>query len=301
LTVSTALSFDARLLWQGPFETLAPESFVHQLGLALLLAAVGIGPAWVAWGPRGPARAVAGGVVMRGEALLVAAALMSLPAAWLVARVVVLPGLLLPVVGAVLLARVRDARAATAAGGLLLALQALQFVPWIATFRSSWYQPPGRQAEIAELVDWVDEHVPAEAAIAADFMNGTALLAHCGTRNVLQPKYETDRSRRMAERFLTTFFHGSPAELLALVRSEFDADHLLVDRYTLGILSRWTAGLRADQPLPRGSAAELFLSQDPAVLENVAGATLVYRSPESIRQSNGAPYDLFRLYRLEPR
>ena len=294
------ISFDARLLWQGPFETLEPGRFAFQLGLAAVFLLPAIAVTWWGLGPRGPERVRAARHVTQGELLLALALLASLPAAWLVGRTVVLSGMLVAAWVGVALARLPQERTRLGAGVALIALQASAFVPWISGFASSWYLPPGRQAEIAALVEWVDEHVPAGEVVAADFMNGTALLAHTGVRNVLQPKYETDRSRRQAERFLTTFFHGSPAEFLSLVRGELRADYLLVDRYTLGVLSRWTAGLPATAPLPAGTAAELFLSQDDALLENVAGTRLVYRSPPHIQQSNGAPYDLFRLYDLDP-
>jgi hypothetical protein len=82
------------------------------------------------------------------------------------------------------------------------------------------------------------------------------------------------------------------------VREEFRARHLLVDRFTLGYQSRYLAGLGAHEPLPAGSAAEAFLDQDPARLASVPGFELLYRSPPDLVQSNGAPSDFFRLYRL---
>lgn len=296
----TEISFDARLLWQGPFETLDLRGFAFFLGLSLLFAVLAVGLALAGLRAKGAAKASRSdpGGVGRAEALLALAALLSLPAAWLVARVVVLPGLLLPAVAGVAFVRIRSRAAALGLGAVLLLQQAFAVVPWLHDFQSAWYQPPGRQAEIEALVDWVGANVPVEEPIATDFMNGPALLAHCGNPIVLQPKYETDRSRRQAERFLTTFFQGSPAEFLKLVTKEFDCRYLVIDRYTLGYLSRWTAGLREGEPLVPGSAAELFLSQDEARLSNVSGTRLVYRSPEGIRQSNGAPYDFFRVYVL---
>jgi hypothetical protein len=311
----TEISFDARLLWQGPFETLPPASFVGYLGWGMLFCLLGFVLAWWGWGPAATQAKVSQSGsdrpgtrdVSTAEALLVAASLFSLPAAWLVARVVVLPGLLLPVLAATLLARAWQTKGKTGGvspalllgGGVLFLQGALLFLPWIWGFTSPWYQPAGRQAEIAALVDWVSENVEPTEAISADFMNGPAILAHCGNGIVLQPKYETDRSRRQAERFLEEFFHGSPAEFLSLIRGEFKTRYVLIDRYTLGFLSRWAAGLRDDADLVPGTAAELFLSQDTERLESIAGTTLVYRSPESIQQSNGAAYDFFCLYRLD--
>ena len=72
----------------------------------------------------------------------------------------------------------------------------------------------------------------------------------------------------------------------------------------------WIAGRQPWQPVPApqrsatlrqsfpDSAAARFLSQEADVLAGVPGFELVYRSPASIRQINGEPYDFFRLYRL---
>ena len=74
---------------------------------------------------------------------------------------------------------------------------------------------------------------------------------------------------------------------------------LVVDRFTLGYLARWSAGLPAGSfdPLP-GTAAAALLSQDDAVLVSIPGYELVERSPASILQSNGMPTDFYRLYKL---
>ena len=150
------------------------------------------------------------------------------------------------------------------------------------------------------MVAAVEELVPQGAPIAADFMNSTAILAHTRRPIYLQPKYETEASRRRAERFLTSFFHDSPAELANWLAAE-GIEHLLVDRFTLGTLyaSRYAAGiLVTTREFSPDSAATAFLSQDSAQLEGVEGFRLLYRSPPDIVQSNGEPYDFFRLYRI---
>ena len=281
----TVLPFDARLLWQGPFETLGFERGWYDLGIALLLFLVAVVGA-----PR--ARAPL-------DRALEDLTWVSLPVAWLIARTTILPGLLLPVASVVALARWRRRRLALGLASAALVLQALSFLNFARAFESSWYLPPGRQTEIATLLGWLRTHVDPSEPIVADFVNSTAILAGTGNPICLQPKYETETSRRNAQAFLETFFHGTPEELRQLVRERFDARLLLVDRYTLWWLSRTTAGLPASAaaPLP-GTAAERFLSQDPAVLESVEGFELLYRSPADIRQQNGAPYDFFRLYRV---
>jgi hypothetical protein len=284
----TQLSFDARLLWQGPFETLDVAYALRQHGGTIAFV---LFPLWgwlLRWG----------GGSRDPDGILVLFLAISLVPAWWIARTVVLPALLAPCLLAIFGARSRPLW--TWLMALPLLLQANAFVGFVSGFQSAWYLPPGRQAEIAQLVEWIREHVPREEPILGDFMNSPAILAHCGNPICLQPKYETDRSRRKAESFLTAFFHGTPAELARLARERFRARYLLVDRYTLWSLSRVAAGLRADEGAPRpGSAAEFFLSQELSRLASVPGFTLVYRSPPTILQSNGEPYDLFRLYRLD--
>lgn len=279
------ISFDARLLWQGPFATLALGEGVAQLGLSLALGALG---AWVLWraGPPAPL-----------PCALLAFAALALPAAWLVSRLIVLAALVLPVLAALAVGRLPRRGATWLAAGALL-FQGALFLSFAARYEISWYRPVGLAPEQRALVAALPELVPPEEAVCADFVTSTAVLAHTRRPIVLQPKYETERSRRKSEAFLTTFFHGTPADLAALIKGRFRCRYLLVDRYTLGFLSPWTAGLKkGEEPAP-GTAAAVFLSQDPAVLASVPGYELLYRSPPSILQRNGEPYDLYRLYRL---
>ena len=279
------ISFDARLLWQGPFETLPLVALIGSLGLGALLLAGAFLCAARARNPLPPF-----------DRWLVGLTLAALPTAWLIERTVILAGLCVPAVAAILFARVARVRLARGVFVAAVALQLLWFWSWAGRTAISWYQPPGRQAEIAALVEWIADNVDSTEPIAADFMNSTAILAQTGNPVVLQPKYETEASRRKAQAFLETFFHGSPADLARLVRERFESRYLLVDRHTLA-LSTWTAGLAAGALKP-GSAAEVFLSQEDGVLSSVPGFELVYRSPATIRQVDGRPYDFFRLYRL---
>ena len=287
------LSFDTRLLWQGPFETLEPGWMAAQLGAALLALPFAFRTlprerAGGAFGPR-DLRQVVG--------LL---ALAALPAAWLVGRTLILPALLLPALVAAWLAGPGAPRRAALTAVVLLGAQLALFAWYVGRSEIRWYKPPGRQTEIARMVRAVDALVPPGAPVMADFMSSTAILA-CARRPIhLQPKYETERSRRRAERFLLGFFHDDPETFRRKVR-ESGCDHLVVDRFTLWFLSRYAAGLplAAREPAP-GSAAAALLSQDQATLESIPGYELLYRSPPDVRQSNGEPYDFYRLYRLAP-
>ncbi|MAB79111.1 MAG: hypothetical protein CMJ89_07130 [Planctomycetes bacterium] len=286
------IPFDARLLWQGPFETLRPTDILAWLGwpAVLILIAVLV-RAWTRK-TRTP------GFELWAALFVVA----SFPMAWLFGRLVVLPGLLIPAVVACFGARDKHAPRLFALTAVVVFLQAFLIQsalrPFLLNHTQAWYLPPGRQNEIAQLVRWVEANIPSEEAIAADFMNSTAILAHSQNPICLQPKYETEKSRRAAEEFLSGFFYGTPAEFHGLLTERFQVRYVLIDRYTLGSLSSYTAGLRAGEPWPEGSAAESFLSQEGEVLQGIEGFELVYRSPATILQRGGQPYDFFRLYRL---
>jgi len=277
-----ALSFDARLLWQGPFETLAPGDLLAWLGwplvaLLLIVAAVQV-----------RARLACGGF----ELLLAGLCAVSLPIAWLFGRLAVLPGLLAPMCAVLALARWRRQGAALSVAGVLVLVQGGSFLSFVNELRSTWYLPREARDELSALIAWVRENVPEDEAIAADFLNSTAILAHTRRPIVLQPKYETEASRRKAEAFLTTLFQGTAEELRRLLLERFSCHYVLFDRYALWDLSRTTAGLREDERAPRrGTAAEVFLGTEPE-LASVPGFELVYRSSQGGRCAD------FRLYRL---
>jgi len=277
----TALSFDARLLWQGPFETSQLTAALLSLGLASL----------------GLAAAFKRDLLSPFARSLV---LLSVAAAWLITRVLILPAALLSAAGAALLARHERGRSLALA---LLLAQAGLFARHVTTQELSWYKPPGRQAELSAMVSAIREHVPMGEAVASDFMNSSAILTHTRRPILVQPKYELDSSRRAAELFLTGFFHSDATEFKRALRNERDCRYLLVDRFTLGFLSTYTAGLADGQAPASGTAAAALLSQDDDTLASLPGYELLWRSPDTILQRPNArgerePYDLYRLYRL---
>jgi len=275
------LSFDARLLWQGPFDTASPLWLAGQLGPALL----GLLAVRLLWRER------------RALPLLLGT-LLALGAAWMVERLVILPALVLPVLGVLVLVGIPSASRRRWLAALLLAAQAALFTWTMAPHENPSYRPLRPQGEPARMVEAVERLVPEGEAVASDFMSSTAILAHTGHPILLQPKYETQRSRDRARELLTRFFHRPP-EALREWMLEHDCRYAVFDRFTLGYLSPYLAGLPArTREYPPGSAASLFLSRDQAVLESVPGFELLYRSPPDVRQRDGTPYDLFRLYRL---
>ncbi len=287
----SALTFDARLLWQGPFATMTAEHALAFFQLVLLL---------------GGAAAIALLLARRrlsttrAEIALSLLALASLFATWLVERVSVFTAPVLAVLAALFLerlARMRRARlgrerseqgsgqplaagerslallaarAAPAALVLVLAGQAFAFATWRSDVRRDglvWYRPHARAAGIASALEAVERFVPANDAVAADFMLSPAILAHTRRPTVIQPKWESRASRERVEKFWNAFYHGSPEDLRRLLVEQYECDWLLVDHSMLGELraSRRLAGLADADPLEAGSAAAILLSEDSAL------------------------------------
>jgi hypothetical protein len=274
------LSFGARLLWDGPFETASPVVLIAGLstGLAALLAGVALyGRDW--WRGQGDPR----------ECLLVALGAAALASTLLIERVYVLVGILAPVIAVVLLCRVEPQRRGMAAMAGLIAvaagLQAMAFTGW----KNDWY-PPGRVADRAHLVRWVAENVHPAAPIASDFVNATAFLAHSRQMVMQQPKYETARSRDRIQDFFETFFQSPLGALRQSLRDE-GARYLVVDRYLLAE-NTYIAGMPRGASPRAGTAAAHMLSRRPRVFENVPGFELVYRSPPEVG------LDSYRVYRI---
>lgn len=285
-----ALPFEVRLMWQGPFASLAPLELARLLGLGCIAC---VGSAWVWSRPALRAR------LRDGQALATLLLLLALPCAVLIERTAVLAGLLCaPLAVAASQRLVPRARAAALGAGLLA--QAVGLALHFADHRIPWYQPPVRQQELAALVRALPDCVPAGEPIAADFVNGTALLLQTRHPILLQPKWEVRRSRERIERFLSTFFLESAQELHRVLLEEFHCRYLLVDRAQLVLGCRYAAGLGAGREAAPDSAALLLGSSDAGVLGSLRGYRLLYRSPESLRQANGRPSDFYRLYELVP-
>ncbi len=275
-----ALSFGTRLLWQGPFET-GSFAYVYDrlwvLGALLVVALLCAAPGWLRG--RGDARVM----VLMGFAFLGGVA------AILVQRLTALEGLLAPVVAAVLLSSLRLPAALPWMLGLSLTQLGLFSAGLPSLSRHTWY-PTVERENLTQFLDWAREHTDGRSAIATDFINSPAILAHTGHAVILQPKYETRRSRLRIESFVTGFFRDSPWEFQRRLRDEFDCDYLLVDVHVMRA-SRYQAGIpEGDEPAP-GSAASAFLSTDSRLFTDVPGFRLMY--------ANDADPPTWRFYRLE--
>ena len=254
------LSFEARMMWQGPFATMGADEALAMggFGLVTLMGVLGEG----AW------RAALGGFPPREHAAWILLWLAVL-ATWLVSRTMALPAILLAPLTARGLQRSATGERALApalAAVALLFLQLVTFGSWLGKHSVPWQTVHQRDA-LRAMVAAVEEHVPAGSTVVTDFMAGPAVLAHTGRPIALQPKWETAASRERVRAFWEAFYRGSPDDLRALCTGEWAARHLLVDRTTLGILraSRYLAGLREGEPWPAGSAAEALLGEGDAI------------------------------------
>jgi hypothetical protein len=263
------LSFDARLLWQGPFATGSPARLWWSLGVPVFAVPVA-GLASVRRWWRGDGAAT--------EPVLAALACALLVLALLVDRVLAIAGMLAPVVGVVTfrsLVAGMGVQRRLVIGTALLAVQVAVFCLVIGDFGLRLWYDTGHQAALVRITRFVRSHLPPGAVIATDYVNSTALLAHTDARVVLQPKYETNRSRRRIERFESAFYHESPDAFAWILRDEFDADYLLVD---IGFLAfaAYEAGLppTAHGPIP-GTAAAALMAADVAALRRIPGYRLL--------------------------
>ena len=108
---------------------------------------------------------------------------------------------------------------------------------------------------------------------------------------MIQPKYETRRSRDRIEAFLGTLFHQPLDAFERLLRERFDARYLLIDVYLV-----WGAHYQAGLPMSarspdEGTAAFQLLNPNPRVYRSLPGFKLLYQSEDDTA--------LWRLYELE--
>lgn len=273
-----ALSFDTRLLWQGPFETLALDFSRPAAWVAVVFAiAVAARTALrLTRGERGP------------EAVLGTALVGAIALAYLVDRLGFLVGALAPAWLVLELARAPSARAARLAAAGLTLQAGLFSLFWVRN-EIDWYEPEAFRNELRGLVEWVERETPADAVLAADFVIGPALLAHTGRAIALQPKYEAGRSRQRARAFVEHLYGGDLDALGGWLREECGARYLVLDRSQLAHGLRYVAGL---SPLREGfpkNAPVRYLAGDGAAPElRAAGFVLRHRSATS--------WDYFRVY-----
>lgn len=284
------LDFEARLLWQGPFDTASPTALWLGLGMggvALLLLAAWQLPAWL----RGRGR--------DDRVLLGGFGLLTLFAAWMVARTEVVAAVAAPVAAVMLAAALPQAGLRLAGGILAVACVAPSVAAWLPNHFVDWYSVPRRDAARRVLTDangrpqlvrhprqhalprllaWIDARVPPGEPICADMVTSTAILAHTGHPIVIQPKYESRESRARIERLLNALYRGTTDDVAALLDG-WRCPWFAVDLNGLGVGSLYLAGIKDDgseRPDPGSAAARFLDPRAPAI----PGFELVWRSSE---------------------
>jgi hypothetical protein len=275
------LSYDARLLWQGIFATGSPRFLLVHLGALAVLVPVAAGlsaGAW--WKGRGDAR----------PALVAAFGAAALLLALLVSRLVSLAAIPAAALAVVALRRIADARWRAPAIACVAIAQCAAFPLVMRQYTgASWYNPK-LMRQLADTLHHMRDALQGDGAVAADFVTSSAVLAHTRHPVVLQPKYEMARSRARIARFTLGLYHETPEAFHELLRRDFDARYLLVDKTFLWDI-RYEAGLRAAaRTPPPDSAAFRLLHNDPVVYGSVPGYRLLYRSVN--------PVSRYRLYEL---
>jgi hypothetical protein len=210
---------------------------------------------------------------------LVALIIGGVVAALLVRRTVVLPALLVPVVAAVALERLRSAPAQALVLVLFLGYQLPGFYNWITSYQCPWYQPVQSGQELAEVLSWIDQNIPADEPICSDFLTGTAVLAHSRNPMLVQPKYETTSSRRRIETFMDEFMNGDLEGFRALL-DENDCRFVLTNQ-EFWRNNAYVAGIEPkpnQMPDPRTPYFN-FCHPDLRVSGEIPGFELVFSSP----------------------
>lgn len=278
------LSFESRMMWQGPFRTstLDEAATWYQLALVVLPFVLALS----LWRGAGVERVVAG------------LCLIGVVAGWFVARLIVLPGLLAPVLlaaGARRMVNASQEPFGQLGLAALLFLQGVLFFGWVGRYQTGWLDPR-RARENVEAVDAVRRLVPEGEAVAADFMLSPTILACTGHPIALQPKWERAATRARVERFWLGFHFGPPDTFRRYVTRELDCRYLLVDRDTLFRRqeSRYLAGYDARETEPRAGTAGVLAALEAPQLP---GFELLWQSPPWELDAQARP-GWVRLYRL---
>jgi hypothetical protein len=251
------LPWEARVLWEGAFETATAKNFWQYLGLAL--------PAFVlaAW-CRERRRDVA------LEAMIVFGALL-VPLAWMVVRYFTFLAPAVAVLAAGLAAQPWPWRAALAAATL-----------WHWT-QLDWQPLPRQQPtpqEYRPVVTWLNLHTSPRAVVLATIAESPVFWAHTGRPIVLHSKFENEAIRNRYRELLTAIYVGE--EEFYAFACRYGADYFI---YDAGFLheSRESRRYKADRlgPLPADCAARLMAEQPEKLrwfrLEFVHGRFAVFR------------------------
>jgi hypothetical protein len=231
-----SLSWEARCLWEGAFNTAARDDWWRSLGWCLPLAAV------------------AGWKVGRMEVwknVFVVFALALAPLSWMVVRYFTFLGFAAAVVAAGLITRRIWWRAALVAAAVWQ-MFALDFQPLERT--------PVVPDNYKPLVAWINEHTPTHAVILASISESPVILAHTGRPIILHSKFENRRIRERYREFLDAVY-GREEQMFEFA-TKYGADYFVFDNGFL-VAGKDSRRYKADQlgDLDPNCAARLFAEQ----------------------------------------
>lgn len=199
-----ALSWEARCLWEGAFNTAAANEWWRSL--------VWCGPLAVVVGWR------VGKLEVEKNLFLVLAILL-VPLSWMVVRYFTFLGFAAAVVAAGLMTRGLVWRVAVG-GAVVWQLALLDFQPLD--------RAPVVPGNYRALVRWVNGNTPTNAVLLATISESPVLLAYTGRPVILHSKFENGEIRERHRQFLGAVY-GSEDDLVAFCR-RYGADYFIFDR-----------------------------------------------------------------------
>ncbi len=230
------LSWEARCLWEGAFNTAGLGEFWRSLQWTLPLAVV------------------AGWKVGRMEVwknVFIVFALLLVPLSWMVVRYFTFLGFAVAVVAAGLVTRRIWWRAA------LVVAVAWQ---WFALDLKPLDRSPVVPDHYKPLVAWINEHTPTNAVILASISESPVILASTGRPIILHSKFENRRIRERYREFLEAVY-GSEEQMFAFA-TKYGADYFVFDPGFL-VAGKDSRRYKADRlgDLDPNCAAMLFARQ----------------------------------------
>lgn len=228
------LPWEARLLWEGAFNTATWQEFRHSLAWCLPLAVLAM------WLTRRDTD-----VAVR---IFILFTLLLFPLAWMVVRYFTFLGFTAAVVGAGLLTQRFWWKTAV-------------FAATVAQLAGLDFQPLERvqpaPAEYVPVVRWLNDQTPSNAVVLATITESPVFWAHTGRPIILHPKFENREIRERYREFLEAIYGGEDG-FYEFARRH-GADYFI---YNTGFLfdAEESRRYKADKlgPLPPDCAAELF-------------------------------------------
>jgi hypothetical protein len=229
-----ALTWEARCLWEGAFNTAGAGEFWRSLGWCLPLGLVG---GWFAWRERD--------VPLRMTAV-VAVVLVGL--SWMVVRYFTFLGFIAAVLAAGVMTRAGGWRMA----GVVAVGWQLAMLNWQPLDRA-----PVQPENYRPLVAWINAHTPTNAVLLGTVSESPVLLAYTGRPIILHSKFENRQIRERYREMLAAIY-GSEEEFYRFA-VRYGADYFVFDAGFLntGIESRRYKADRLGE-LPADCAARLF-------------------------------------------